>query len=163
MQITQELCKRPGLNKAGFEMPTIFIPTLLDKVCKVNKQHSLVCHHTLSCSGTSIQWRAKGPAKFVWYNEVLLYWGPLPYYILQYYWGEENHYSEVPLYMYYLTIPHSNRVWLRSSFFHKIVGIVHLLLHFKCIESSLRMNVKSTWQGRGWFVGRQEAPSHPVL
>lgn len=32
MQITQELCKRPGLNKAGFEMPTIYIPTLLDKV-----------------------------------------------------------------------------------------------------------------------------------
>jgi len=32
MQITQELCKRPGLNKAGFEMSTIYIPTLLDKV-----------------------------------------------------------------------------------------------------------------------------------
>ena len=32
MQITQELCKRPGLNRAGFEMPTIYIPTLLDKV-----------------------------------------------------------------------------------------------------------------------------------
>ncbi|KAK2574448.1 hypothetical protein P5673_000617 [Acropora cervicornis] len=31
MQITQELCKRPGLNKAGFEMQTIYIPTLLDK------------------------------------------------------------------------------------------------------------------------------------
>ena len=26
MQIVQELCKRPGLNKAGFEMPTIYIP-----------------------------------------------------------------------------------------------------------------------------------------
>ena len=33
MQITQELCKRPGLNRAGFDMPTIFIPTLTDKVC----------------------------------------------------------------------------------------------------------------------------------
>ena len=32
MQITQELCKRPGLNRAGFEMQTIYIPTLLDKV-----------------------------------------------------------------------------------------------------------------------------------
>lgn len=41
MQITQELCKRPGLNKAGFEMQTIYIPTLLDKVmqahyCSIN-------------------------------------------------------------------------------------------------------------------------------
>lgn len=26
MQIVQELCKRPGLNKCGFEMPTIYIP-----------------------------------------------------------------------------------------------------------------------------------------
>ncbi|XP_054152990.1 uncharacterized protein LOC128951749 [Oppia nitens] len=26
MQIVQELCKRPGLNKAGFEMPTIYVP-----------------------------------------------------------------------------------------------------------------------------------------
>uniref|UniRef100_A0AAY4BLS1 Dynamin N-terminal domain-containing protein n=1 Tax=Denticeps clupeoides TaxID=299321 RepID=A0AAY4BLS1_9TELE len=26
MQIVQELCRRPGLNKCGFEMPTIFIP-----------------------------------------------------------------------------------------------------------------------------------------
>ena len=26
MQIVQELCKRPGLNKTGFDMPTIFIP-----------------------------------------------------------------------------------------------------------------------------------------
>lgn len=32
MQITQELCKRPGLNKCGFDMPTIFIPSLTDKV-----------------------------------------------------------------------------------------------------------------------------------
>ena len=32
MQITQELCKRPGLNKAGFNMPTIYIPTLTGKV-----------------------------------------------------------------------------------------------------------------------------------
>ena len=26
MQIVQELCKRPGLNKTGFDMPTIYIP-----------------------------------------------------------------------------------------------------------------------------------------
>ncbi|XP_068167941.1 uncharacterized protein si:dkey-98f17.5 [Antennarius striatus] len=28
MQIVQELCRRPGLNKCGFEMPTIYIPNL---------------------------------------------------------------------------------------------------------------------------------------
>lgn len=32
MQITQELCKRPGLNKAGFDMQTIYVPSLIDKV-----------------------------------------------------------------------------------------------------------------------------------
>ena len=32
MQITQELCRRPGLNKAGFDMPTIYIPDLTGKV-----------------------------------------------------------------------------------------------------------------------------------
>jgi GTP1/Obg family GTP-binding protein len=32
MQVVQELCKRPGLNKAGFEMLTIFVPTLQEKV-----------------------------------------------------------------------------------------------------------------------------------
>ena len=32
MQITQELCKRPGLNKCGFDMPTIFVPSLIDRV-----------------------------------------------------------------------------------------------------------------------------------
>ena len=26
MQIVQELCKRPTLNRTGFDMPTIFIP-----------------------------------------------------------------------------------------------------------------------------------------
>ena len=32
MQITQELCKRPGLNQAGFDMPTVYIPSLIEKV-----------------------------------------------------------------------------------------------------------------------------------
>jgi len=32
MQITQELCKRPGLNKTGFDIPTIYIPNLTGKV-----------------------------------------------------------------------------------------------------------------------------------
>ncbi len=32
MQIVQELCKRPGLNKTGFDMPTIYIPNTSGKV-----------------------------------------------------------------------------------------------------------------------------------
>lgn len=37
MQIVQELCKRPGLNKTGFEMPTIYIPSLKGNVSIDNK------------------------------------------------------------------------------------------------------------------------------
>jgi len=32
MQIVQELCKRPGLNRTAFEMPTIYIPNPSGKV-----------------------------------------------------------------------------------------------------------------------------------
>jgi hypothetical protein len=32
MQIVQELCKRPGLNRTGFDMPTIYLPELCSKV-----------------------------------------------------------------------------------------------------------------------------------
>ena len=32
MQIVQELCKRPGLNRTGFDMPTIYIPSMNPKV-----------------------------------------------------------------------------------------------------------------------------------
>jgi hypothetical protein len=32
MQIVQELCKRPGLNRTGFDMPTIYIPSPTSKV-----------------------------------------------------------------------------------------------------------------------------------
>lgn len=32
MQIVQELCKRPGLNRTGFEMPTIYLPDEVSKV-----------------------------------------------------------------------------------------------------------------------------------
>lgn len=32
MQIVQEIVKRPSLNKAGFELQTIFVPTLQEKV-----------------------------------------------------------------------------------------------------------------------------------
>lgn len=43
MQIVQELCRRPGLNKCGFDMPTIYIPNpqkpsrcvnQIDEVCE---------------------------------------------------------------------------------------------------------------------------------
>ena len=43
MQIVQELCKRPGLNRTGFDMPTIYIPNpnkpsrcanQIEEVCK---------------------------------------------------------------------------------------------------------------------------------
>lgn len=41
MQIVQELCKRPGLNKTGFEMPTIYIPSLKGNVCRNIKTFSI--------------------------------------------------------------------------------------------------------------------------
>ena len=56
MQITQELCKRPGLNRAGFEMPTIFVPSLTERVSVIvmmcidsqsSKQWSPVTGHFL--------------------------------------------------------------------------------------------------------------------
>lgn len=43
MQIVQELCKRPGLNKAGFEMLTIFIPTLQEKKTRCANQIEDTC------------------------------------------------------------------------------------------------------------------------
>ena len=42
MQIVQELCKRPGLNRTGFDMPTICIPHPTRNVRCVN-QISEVC------------------------------------------------------------------------------------------------------------------------
>ncbi|ODM89713.1 EH domain-containing protein 1, partial [Orchesella cincta] len=38
MQIVQELCKRPGLNRTGFDMPTIFIPDASRKATKCANQ-----------------------------------------------------------------------------------------------------------------------------
>lgn len=43
MQITQELCKRPGLNKCGFDMPTIFVPSLTDRPARCENQIESVC------------------------------------------------------------------------------------------------------------------------
>uniref|UniRef100_T1J2L1 Dynamin N-terminal domain-containing protein n=1 Tax=Strigamia maritima TaxID=126957 RepID=T1J2L1_STRMM len=42
MQIVQELCKRPGLNKCGFEMPTIYIPNS-NKATRCVNQIEAVC------------------------------------------------------------------------------------------------------------------------
>lgn len=39
MQIVQELCKRPGLNRTGFDMPTIYVPSMNQKV-SMKKQKS---------------------------------------------------------------------------------------------------------------------------
>ncbi|XP_068678171.1 uncharacterized protein [Montipora foliosa] len=55
MQITQELCKRPGLNKAGFEMPTICIPTLLDKPARCANQIEKVCQEIEKTINQTIQ------------------------------------------------------------------------------------------------------------
>ena len=37
MQTVQELCKRPGLNRSGFDMPTIYLP-------EANGAKVVVCH-----------------------------------------------------------------------------------------------------------------------
>uniref|UniRef100_A0A8D0BAS3 Dynamin N-terminal domain-containing protein n=1 Tax=Salvator merianae TaxID=96440 RepID=A0A8D0BAS3_SALMN len=58
MQIVQELCKRPGLNKCGFDMPTIYIPNSnkpsrcinqIEDVCRtIEKTISQTVQHTLN-------------------------------------------------------------------------------------------------------------------
>lgn len=58
MQIVQELCKRPNLNRTGFEMPTIYVPTLgkqsrcvnqIEEVCKeIEKTINATIQNTLN-------------------------------------------------------------------------------------------------------------------
>eukprot|EP00088_Acartia_fossae_P032855 TRINITY_DN3360_c0_g1_i5.p1 TRINITY_DN3360_c0_g1~~TRINITY_DN3360_c0_g1_i5.p1 ORF type:complete len:449 (-),score=94.05 TRINITY_DN3360_c0_g1_i5:657-2003(-) len=58
MQIVQELCKRPGLNRTGFDMPTIFIPNptkpnrcvnQIEEVCKdIEKTINQTIQNTLN-------------------------------------------------------------------------------------------------------------------
>ena len=58
MQIVQELCKRPGLNRTGFDMPTIYIPNpnktvrcvnQIDEVCRdVEKTINQTIQNTLN-------------------------------------------------------------------------------------------------------------------
>ncbi|ODN02378.1 Sarcalumenin [Orchesella cincta] len=43
MQIVQELCKRPGLNRTGFDMPTIYLPDGTSKATKCANQIEEVC------------------------------------------------------------------------------------------------------------------------
>ncbi|KAF6028038.1 hypothetical protein EB796_002719 [Bugula neritina] len=43
MQIVQELCKRPGLNRTGFDMPTIFVPSQSSKASRCANQIEEVC------------------------------------------------------------------------------------------------------------------------
>ncbi|KAK6184140.1 hypothetical protein SNE40_006663 [Patella caerulea] len=43
MQIVQELCKRPGLNKTGFDMPTIYVPNMNNKGSRCANQIEEVC------------------------------------------------------------------------------------------------------------------------
>merc|ERR1719458_1485218 len=58
MQIVQELCKRPGLNRTGFDMPTIYVPNpnkptrcvnQIDDVCRdVEKTINQTIQNTLN-------------------------------------------------------------------------------------------------------------------
>ncbi|KAJ7990019.1 hypothetical protein DPEC_G00310520 [Dallia pectoralis] len=58
MQIVQELCKRPGLNKCGFDMPTIYVPNpnkpsrcvnQIDEVCRtIEKTINQTVQNTLN-------------------------------------------------------------------------------------------------------------------
>uniref|UniRef100_A0A8C5WCD8 Dynamin N-terminal domain-containing protein n=1 Tax=Leptobrachium leishanense TaxID=445787 RepID=A0A8C5WCD8_9ANUR len=65
MQIVQELCKRPGLNKCGFDMPTIYIPNAnkpsrctnqIEEVCKtIEKTITQTVQNTLNTLGKDCQ------------------------------------------------------------------------------------------------------------
>ena len=72
MQIVQELCKRPGLNRTGFDMPTIYIPNPNKTVRCVN-QIDDVCRDIEKTINQTIQVRKKtrkkidGNAKFLYF------------------------------------------------------------------------------------------------
>ncbi len=57
MQIVQELCKRPGLNRTGFDMPTIYIPNP-NKVINVRELWSIF--YDLTKSYKLEQWFSLG-------------------------------------------------------------------------------------------------------
>jgi len=54
MQIVQELCKRPGLNRTGFDMPTIYVPNP-NKPSRCNNQIEDVCKQVEKTINHTIQ------------------------------------------------------------------------------------------------------------
>ncbi|XP_022107367.1 EH domain-containing protein 1-like isoform X2 [Acanthaster planci] len=55
MQIVQELCKRPGLNRTGFDMPTIYVPTQSSNKSRCVNQIETVCVHIEKAINQTIQ------------------------------------------------------------------------------------------------------------
>ncbi|KAJ8312874.1 hypothetical protein KUTeg_010247 [Tegillarca granosa] len=55
MQIVQELCKRPGLNRTGFDMPTIYIPSMNQKASRCANQIEDVCKEIEKTINQTIQ------------------------------------------------------------------------------------------------------------
>lgn len=55
MQIVQELCKRPNLNRTGFEMPTIYVPTMNQKGSSCVNQIEEVCQDIEKTINQTIQ------------------------------------------------------------------------------------------------------------
>lgn len=55
MQIVQELCKRPNLNRTGFEMPTIYVPTMNQKSSTCVNQIEEVCQDIEKTINQTIQ------------------------------------------------------------------------------------------------------------
>ena len=55
MQIVQELCKRPGLNRTSFDMPTIYIPNPAGKPSRCANQIEEVCKDVEKTINQTIQ------------------------------------------------------------------------------------------------------------
>lgn len=55
MQIVQELCKRPGLNRTGFDMPTIYVPNMNQKGSRCANQIEEVCKEVEKTINQTIQ------------------------------------------------------------------------------------------------------------
>ncbi|KAI8489006.1 hypothetical protein Bbelb_332300 [Branchiostoma belcheri] len=55
MQITQELCKRPGLNKCGFDMPTIYVPQLNVRSSRCVNQIEEICKQVEKTINQTVQ------------------------------------------------------------------------------------------------------------
>jgi len=55
MQIVQELCKRPGLNRTGFDMPTIYVPNMNQKGSRCANQIEEVCKEVERTINQTIQ------------------------------------------------------------------------------------------------------------